>query len=149
MQSSQNDCFGCSINSVRFDILNADDSQKQLSFFLLFQTESLIIIIQTVCPWISLSVYKLTPKREVLLIPNLVWRYPGYGVRTPWRDFFQNRSGLLKIQILSEIFFIFFPIKTFLMGCIFPYFNGLYIFLCLYTAHFRFWLHRIERKIVF
>ena len=48
----------------------------------------------------NIPVYKLTPKREVLLIPNSVWS------KNPQRDFFENRSRLLKIQILSEFFFI-------------------------------------------
>ena len=31
---------------------------------------------------VNLSVYKLTPKREVLFIPNLLSRYTTFGVRT-------------------------------------------------------------------
>ena len=52
----------------------------------------------------NLSVYKLTPKREILLIPNLVWRYPRNGVKTPG-DFFESRSIFLKIQAFRDFFY--------------------------------------------
>ena len=58
--------------------------------------------------------------REVLLRPNLVRRYPRHEVKTTRRDFFGNRSGFIKIQILSDLFLDFFII-IFLMGCIFSF----------------------------
>ena len=36
---------------------------------------------------VTLSVYKIKPKREILLIPNLVWKYL-YRVKTPQSFFF-------------------------------------------------------------
>ena len=57
---------------------------------------------------IYLSEYKLTPKQEVILIPNLVWRYIRHGEKTTQADFFENQSEFLNIQILSDFFSGFF-----------------------------------------
>ena len=53
---------------------------------------------------VNLSVYKLTPKREVLLILNLVWRYYRYEVRTPRRDIFEK--NLFEVFLLHTKFSI-------------------------------------------
>ena len=97
--------------------------------------QSLIIIKQRIC----LSLYKLTPKREVLLKPNLIRRYPKYEVRILRRGFFENRSRFVKIQILTDCFSGFFR---------WLFFSWAVSFL-LNIAHFRFWLYRIEWKILF
>ena len=67
-------------------------------------SESLIITKQRICESAYLSVYKLMPKQEVLLIPNLAWRNPRFRVITPRRDFFEYRSGFLETEILSDLF---------------------------------------------
>ena len=61
---------------------------------------------------------KLMLKREVLLIPNLVWRFPGCWGRAFQRDFYKNPSKFLNSKNFSY-FFVCVCDNYFLMVCIF------------------------------
>ena len=109
----------------------------QLALFC--ETWSLIIIKQKVCGFVSLC--SNSPEWEIL--PNLVWRYLRYGVRTIRRNFFWKSIWILKIQMLSDFFFwIFF----FIIVCLMGRFMGSFL---LNIAHFRFWLHITAWEILF